>query len=192
MLAPHRASALRQRSPWEGALQSQQGRGCMDMDVPIPCPGWSSRAQHHGNESLNACIPLGFSAAPACVESQGLSLDLCPPGLCLGWMEAASQLPKGWSEARRGMRGPGPSLSFCLPAGLQGSPLCCSRAPGLEGAPAPPGDRAALEDWRVLGEDNPRAQRPGWLRVGSITRLWAVGSAAPSCPQMPLPSLHPS
>ena len=54
-----------------------------------------------------------------------------------------------------------PSPSLCFSAGLWEHPPRLCKVPGMEEAQLPGRDASDTPDWRVLGEDNPQAPRPG-------------------------------
>lgn len=71
-----------------------------------------------------------------------------------------------------------PSPSTCRPAGLQGSPPCCHRAPQVEGAEAPGADAADVED-RQVGDG------PGWARAAPAPSGSAAVPHPPCCSPEP-------
>ena len=83
-----------------------------------------------------------------------------------------------------------PSPSFCCSVGRQGRPPWCSRAPQVETARTPGADTAEMEDWRVLGEDDPQVPGPR-LDKGTYLCCGLCRCASPALLQPRAASLFP-
>ena len=113
--------------------QHEQGRRSRHGRFPhLPYLVQQGSAAAHGHQGLNTRVPRDFPAVPAGVGGQGSEAQCLPT------------IPPFLSPS----------------AGLSGSPPCRCKAAKVETAQAPDPDAADMQNWGVLGEDNPQAPGP--------------------------------